>query len=104
MEGFWTDMLRMRFDQISGPSVRIRVGFDYTITGGEGTPFFDQVEQVVDRVLDRQFHGGAPDLLPMIWDAIKERDRLYGLRMDATWMHVGTPGDLEEAERFLRDL
>ena len=64
-------MLRMRFDQISGPSVRIRVGFDYTITGGEGTPFFDQVEQVVDRVLDRQFHGGAPDLLPMIWDAIK---------------------------------
>lgn len=40
----------------------------------------------------------------LIWDQIKERDRLFGLRMDATWMHVGTPGDLADAETFLRDL
>lgn len=40
----------------------------------------------------------------LIWDKAIERGRLFGLRMEATWMHVGTPGDLADAERFLRDL
>ncbi len=40
----------------------------------------------------------------LMWDNAMERGRLYGLRMEATWMHVGTPEDLADAERFLRDL
>lgn len=40
----------------------------------------------------------------LIWDQAIERGRLFGLRMEATWMHVGTPEDLADAERFLRDL
>jgi len=40
----------------------------------------------------------------LMWDNAMERGRLFGLRMEATWMHVGTPEDLADAERFLRDL
>ncbi len=40
----------------------------------------------------------------LMWDKAMERDRLFGLRMEATWMHVGTPEDLADSERFLRDL
>ena len=40
----------------------------------------------------------------LMWDNAIERGRLFGLRMEATWMHVGTPDDLADAERFLRDL
>jgi len=40
----------------------------------------------------------------LIWDRLIERDRLYGQRMGGTWMHVGAPDDLAEAEAFLRDL
>ncbi len=34
------------------------------------------------------------------WDGAIARGRLFGLRMDGTWMHVGTPEALEEAERW----
>lgn len=40
----------------------------------------------------------------LVWDQLIERGTLFGLRMEATWMHVGSPEDLEDAERFLRDL
>ncbi|MEQ8282692.1 MAG: nucleotidyltransferase family protein [Parvibaculum sp.] len=40
----------------------------------------------------------------LIWDRLIERGRLYGHRMGGTWMHVGAPDDLAEAEAFLRDL
>jgi N-acetyl-alpha-D-muramate 1-phosphate uridylyltransferase len=40
----------------------------------------------------------------LMWDNAIDRRRLFGLRMEATWMHVGTPEDLHDAERFLRDL
>jgi N-acetyl-alpha-D-muramate 1-phosphate uridylyltransferase len=40
----------------------------------------------------------------LMWDNAIDRGRLFGLRMEATWMHVGTPDDLADAERFLRDL
>lgn len=40
----------------------------------------------------------------LIWDRLMEQGRLYGQRMGGTWMHVGAPDDLAEAEAFLRDL
>jgi MurNAc alpha-1-phosphate uridylyltransferase len=48
---------------------------------------------------------GAPNgafSLNKLWDrAIAER-RLHGVRLDGTWMHVGTPEALAEAEQRLK--
>lgn len=50
---------------------------------------------------------GAPEGVfstNLLWDKAAEEGRLFGLRLDGVWMHVGTPGDLAEAEVFMRDL
>ena len=39
-----------------------------------------------------------------LWDVAIENNRLYGVRLDGVWMHVGTPEALREAEEFLNDL
>lgn len=38
--------------------------------------------------------------LNLIWDRVLEEGRLFGLRHDGVWMHVGTPTALAEAERW----
>jgi MurNAc alpha-1-phosphate uridylyltransferase len=37
--------------------------------------------------------------LTRMFDMAGERDRLFGLRLDGTWMHVGTPDAIAAAER-----
>lgn len=47
---------------------------------------------------------GAPEgafSLNQLWDRAIQRRRLYGIRLDGTWMHVGTPAALAEAEQAL---
>lgn len=47
---------------------------------------------------------GAPEgkfSLNTLWDRAIERRRLYGMRLDGAWMHVGTPEALAEAERWI---
>ncbi len=39
-----------------------------------------------------------------LWDVAIERERLYGIRLDGVWMHVGTPEAVSEADAFLADL
>ncbi len=39
-----------------------------------------------------------------LWDKAIAAKRLYGLRLDGTWMHVGTPESITEAEAFLKSL
>jgi MurNAc alpha-1-phosphate uridylyltransferase len=39
-----------------------------------------------------------------LWDKAIENNRLYGIRLDGTWIHVGTPQGLKDAEAFLADL
>ena len=39
-----------------------------------------------------------------LWDIAIEQGRLFGLRMDGKWMHIGTPAARDEAQEFLRDL
>ena len=39
-----------------------------------------------------------------LWDKAMHRGRLYGIRLDGQWIHVGTPQGLEDAETYLRDL
>ncbi|MBI3701313.1 MAG: nucleotidyltransferase family protein [Afipia sp.] len=39
--------------------------------------------------------------LTKIFDAANEKDRLFGLRLDGLWMHVGTPDAVKAAEQAL---
>ncbi|MFA9550030.1 MAG: nucleotidyltransferase family protein [Hyphomicrobium sp.] len=36
-----------------------------------------------------------------LWNTAIENGRLYGIRLDGQWMHVGTPEALKEAERWI---
>lgn len=67
---------------------------------GETAPFvFAGVSIAHPRLFD-----GAPDgafSLNRPWTAAMERGRLYGVRLDGLWMHVGTPEAVTEAERQL---
>ena len=40
----------------------------------------------------------GPFSLNLLWDQALAKDRLYGVRLDGRWMHVGTPEALAEAE------
>jgi MurNAc alpha-1-phosphate uridylyltransferase len=46
----------------------------------------------------------APDgrfSLNVLWNRAIDRKRLFGLRLDGVWMHVGTPQAVEDAERWI---
>ncbi len=50
---------------------------------------------------DERLFKGAPEgrfSLNLLWDRALAKGRLYGMRLDGTWMHVGTPEALKEAE------
>jgi N-acetyl-alpha-D-muramate 1-phosphate uridylyltransferase len=50
---------------------------------------------------DERLFKDAPDgrfSLNRLWDRALAKGRLYGMRLDGTWMHVGTPEALAEAE------
>lgn len=43
----------------------------------------------------------GPFSLNVLWDRAIEQDRLFGLRLEGAWMHVGTPSALVEAEQLI---
>ena len=43
----------------------------------------------------------GPFSLNLLIDQVSEAGRLFGVRMDGTWFHVGTPAAIDEAERVL---
>ena len=43
----------------------------------------------------------GPFSLNKLWDRAIDKGRLYGLRLEGIWMHVGTPEALAEAEAAL---
>jgi MurNAc alpha-1-phosphate uridylyltransferase len=50
---------------------------------------------------DERLFKGAPEgrySLNLLWDRALAKGRLYGIRLDGCWMHVGTPQALAEAE------
>jgi MurNAc alpha-1-phosphate uridylyltransferase len=50
---------------------------------------------------DERLFNNAPDgrfSLNLLWDEALAKGRLYGMRLDGRWMHVGTPEALAEAE------
>jgi len=36
-----------------------------------------------------------------LWDIASEQGRLFGIRLDGKWMHIGTPDAKDEAEAFM---
>ncbi len=47
---------------------------------------------------------GSPDgafSLNAVWDTAIAAGRAYGMRMEGTWMHVGSPEALAQAEQQL---
>lgn len=78
------------------------MGSDGTLTRraeGEIAPF---VFAGVSLMHPRLF-ADAPDgkfSLNRIWDRVLEEGRMFGVRHDGVWMHVGTPTALAEAERW----
>jgi N-acetyl-alpha-D-muramate 1-phosphate uridylyltransferase len=54
----------------------------------------------------RIFDGAKPGEFSInpLWDRAIEAGRLFGIRLDGTWIHVGTPEAVREAEAFLADL
>ncbi len=63
-------------------------------------PFvFTGVSIAHPRMFEGAPHGAFS--LNRVWDAAIEKGRLYGIRLDGLWMHVGTPDALTEAERWI---
>jgi N-acetyl-alpha-D-muramate 1-phosphate uridylyltransferase len=59
------------------------------------------------QIVHPRLFDGAPSgrfSINPLWDKAIENDRLFGIRLDGVWLHVGTPEAISEAETFLADL
>jgi MurNAc alpha-1-phosphate uridylyltransferase len=59
------------------------------------------------QIVHPRLFEGAPEgrfSINPLWDRAIAKGRLFGTRLDGTWIHVGTPEGLLDAENFLRDL
>ena len=66
----------------------------------EVAPFvFTGVSIAHPRLFDDTPDG--PFSLNLVWDRAIQHGRLYGIRLDGVWMHVGTPDALADAELLL---
>lgn len=57
-------------------------------------------------ILSPRLFEGRPDgafSLNRLFDRAMEGGRLFGVRLDGTWLHIGTPGALGEAELTIAD-
>ncbi len=64
---------------------------------GEVTPFVYAGAGVMTPDMFRNMPDG-PFSLNLLFDRAIASGRLYGMRLDGLWMHVGTPGAIAEAE------
>ncbi len=58
------------------------------------------------QIMTPQLFADTPDgafSTNLLWDKAAAKDRLFGMRFDGTWLHVGTPEGVSDAEAFLRD-
>ena len=66
----------------------------------EVAPFvFTGVSIMHPRMLEDAPTG--PFSLNLLWDRAIEQQRLFGIRMEGIWMHVGSPPALQDAEHML---
>jgi N-acetyl-alpha-D-muramate 1-phosphate uridylyltransferase len=67
------------------------------------SPFaYPGVQIVHPRIFDDAPKGAFS--INLLWDRAIEKHRLYGMRLDGVWMHVGTAEAVKDAEDFLADL
>jgi len=66
-------------------------------------PFVWTGLQIVHPRLFEDAPAGRFSVNPL-WDRAIEKERLFGVRLDGVWIHVGTPDARVEAETFLNDL
>ncbi|MFA5955280.1 nucleotidyltransferase family protein [Hyphomicrobium sp.] len=70
-------------------------------SGSKMAPFvFAGVSIAHARLFDGAPEG--PFSLNKLWNKAIDKERLYGLRLEGIWMHVGTPQALAEAESALK--
>lgn len=74
-----------------------------SVPEGRLSPFAYPGASIIHPQLFEDAPRGAFPLL-QLWERSIERGRLFGVRLDGVWMHVGTPEALKEAEAFLADL
>jgi MurNAc alpha-1-phosphate uridylyltransferase len=67
------------------------------------SPFAYPGVQIVHPRLFDGSKAGAFSVNPL-WDRAIEQGRLFGIRLDGVWMHVGTPEALAQSEEFLSDV
>lgn len=69
---------------------------------GRESPFvFTGVSIAHPRLFDDAPSGAFS--MNVLWDRAIQKDRLFGVRLEGTWMHIGTPEALTEAERWIAD-
>lgn len=59
------------------------------------------------QIVHPRLFEGAPSgrfSINPLWDKAIENERLFGIRLDGVWIHVGTPQAKSEAEMFLDEL
>jgi len=70
---------------------------------GRVSPFaFPGVQIVHPRLFDNPPSGKFST--NVMWDRAIENERLFGVRLDGVWIHVGTPQAVADANDFLSDL
>ena len=74
-----------------------------SVPEGRLSPFVYPGASIIHPNLFEDAPRGVFPLL-QLWEGSIERGRLFGVRLDGVWMHVGTPEALREAEAFLADL
>jgi MurNAc alpha-1-phosphate uridylyltransferase len=74
-----------------------------SVPEGRLSPFAYVGASILHPRLFEEAPRGAFHLL-QLWERAMEQGRLFGVRLDGVWMHVGTPEALKEAEAFLADL
>jgi MurNAc alpha-1-phosphate uridylyltransferase len=73
------------------------------VPAGRVSPFaFPGVQIVHPRLFANPPKGGFST--NVLWDRAIENGRLFGIRLEGLWIHVGTPQAVAEAEEFLADL
>ena len=63
-------------------------------SGNQVAPFLFAGASLCSKALFANVPGGAFSLR-LLWDRAQENDRLYGMRHDGEWFHVGTPEALD---------
>ncbi len=120
--GHALDRMKERWDP-SGMDALLLMASMVTALGFEGTGDFNldaegHLSRVPDRRVSPYAYPGVQIVHPRIfeaaneasfsmnrlWDVAIEKGRLYGIRLDGVWIHVGTPDAVREADEFLADL